>query len=631
MIAPSLKQSRKIWRSQIKKENNLIQRGTLFELLGIEVAEGYAYFAWALAFSGLLYSNMIFFGSHLSGDSKEHIAFWMAGLYEKDWAKHYYTIFKMVFGDKHFSLRCLLSSGIASILIVYMVYFLLNDILGVLGSRTAEPIDLFDTIVLGAILNIVPDYLSLLKSRLIIIRLGRTPRLALQIGLLFTDFAISAVIGVLSILLYIAVTGGQAIAPLEIAALFSEYSIFFYSTFATSIWSLLYFLSVFIMRIFSRTPLYLILASEEKPVQTISLMCSALFLCFWVAAKPVVETRSDGTSTLDTFLCNLDPSICHNVVRISSDEKIALKHLKNACRDLKADRCKRAARSYAGGDTTNVFKLWRLACETDDPVACNNVAFLVDNGEVHFDKAVDIVGTYQSSCAAGYAVACTNYGIKRFLGANSPDSRDDALKAFRRGCQLQDGQACSNAATMSWEAANMPAALGFAQSACDWNVKEGCFTLGLVSSEMTPNSVMLNPTDVAARAFGKACALKHGDSCFHAINYLSSGSKSAETAGAVLDAFGSACNTGACSAAALSDAKSNASPSADDTAKWLLKRGCKNNSVNACLMLGHAYEQGTNAVQNIAKALEYFGYACDLDINFGCPELERIQAAYPIQ
>ena len=72
-----------------------------------------------------------------------------------------------------------------------MLYILLAEVLGVLGTRTINVIDFWQVVALGALINIIPDYISLLETRWVISRMSQTGSVVGQVSWLAFDFAVS--------------------------------------------------------------------------------------------------------------------------------------------------------------------------------------------------------------------------------------------------------------------------------------------------------------------------------------------------------------------------------------------------------------------------------------------------------
>ena len=105
------------------------------------------------------------------------LTLWLKGDYESTWSEQFCGLFDAVFTDRHLSLRCFLRSSIASIISVFLLYVLFAEIGGdALKDRFAEEfqsVSLWQALLLGAVINIIPDYLSLYETRWLLHRLEK--------------------------------------------------------------------------------------------------------------------------------------------------------------------------------------------------------------------------------------------------------------------------------------------------------------------------------------------------------------------------------------------------------------------------------------------------------------------------
>ena len=133
---------------------------------------------------------------------------------------------------------------------------------------------------------------------------------------------------------YLAASGEAPLAAIEMVALFSVFSVFFYSTFLTSAWAWLYCLSTWFVRLFSRTWLKHVLNIEHKPLGAIALVGAIILGAGGFALSPAVETSGERRiSVVDAWLCDVFPNeICEKVAtRLTKTDKEALAWLARAC------------------------------------------------------------------------------------------------------------------------------------------------------------------------------------------------------------------------------------------------------------------------------------------------------------
>ena len=137
-------------------------------------------------------------------------------------------------------------------------------------------LSLGSVLVLALAVNVIADYVSLLETRLL---LGRMPRSTLgQALVLILDLALSAAIIWLAIFAYLRspLNSGEIESFAEILGLFSIFSVLFYSTFLTSVWTWAYILSTWVMRAFTRLRLAALLDVERQPIRILGLVLSGV-------------------------------------------------------------------------------------------------------------------------------------------------------------------------------------------------------------------------------------------------------------------------------------------------------------------------------------------------------------------
>jgi len=131
-------------------------------------------------------------------------------------------MFDTVFGEEGFSWKRLIRSSIASLLSVLLLYILFTRVLDVLGTRTLGALDLLQVVLLGAMINIIPDYLSLMETRWLLGRFRKVTCFFGQLLLLIVDFIFTIVIIFLMISAYSwFFNDGRIPTAIELFALFS--------------------------------------------------------------------------------------------------------------------------------------------------------------------------------------------------------------------------------------------------------------------------------------------------------------------------------------------------------------------------------------------------------------------------
>jgi len=237
--------------------------------------------------SALIWALFTTTESLMKPDMRSHIAHWLrkgGSFNQLDFLPSLLLgVFYNLFGHKHLSGKCFVRSSIVS---VYAVGFMILVVLSLLpigtdirvqnlllvvtglgGGAVAIPILLF---LSGTWMNLVPDYIALLKTRFVLGRMVVTHSVSGILLLLFLDTVLTIIIGglaVFSVILSTVVIFQPESEFLETAGysflnatkLFanlgsisyvsgSVIGIFFYSTFVTSAWVWLYLCSLILAR-----------------------------------------------------------------------------------------------------------------------------------------------------------------------------------------------------------------------------------------------------------------------------------------------------------------------------------------------------------------------------------------------
>ena len=253
----------------------------------------------------------------LSEDTKLRISLWLLEVnpaeYFKSWPETFPAVFDTVFGDKHLSWRCFLRSSVASfaglgvVVLVTLVWaeedmgfaILFSDFYG-------TPLFLLLG-MLGAALNLFPDYLSLLETRFVLRRMRRAGGVGL-VGWLALDWLLTTAIfgfGVLFLVVFLVASSGEGLGRdllaewvqlfwLELPELLTggnEFlSFYLWTTYLISIWLWLYALSGLIVRSARAVPSVRdTLNIEDRPLYSMGLVAGGLAaLAWWGTALVIV-------------------------------------------------------------------------------------------------------------------------------------------------------------------------------------------------------------------------------------------------------------------------------------------------------------------------------------------------------
>ena len=196
----------------------------------------------------------------ITPEARSVISRWLKGLNHEQttWPSSFANVFDKIFGVRHASFGCFIRSSIASMfatLIIFLIWAASypSAFLGVAFDKSNL------TWILGLfILNIIPDYLSLLETRWILKLLQQVQSARRAFALLLADLFLTALLGLTLFLLFVVARhfseflrgqmlfwlnvtrGGTHLEGMAERSVVPSYLIWFFSTFLTSIWIYLY-------------------------------------------------------------------------------------------------------------------------------------------------------------------------------------------------------------------------------------------------------------------------------------------------------------------------------------------------------------------------------------------------------
>lgn len=259
----------------------------------------------------------------LTSDARVAISKWLRNLDPGssviNWTGTFVMVFDRLFGERHFSWKCFFRSAIASLVTVIIVFILALSLFLKKSQELQGPelIEVSRFIISSiipllfafSILNLIPDYLSLLETRYVLRWMSSATTVRRNLLLLFLDFVFTGIIalGVFLVTSWVLFTSSEGMTPLaEIVKTFPQtitnllllnfevqisvepwrdwdfpMGVFFYSTFLTSVWLWLYALgsmiikTVVLLRI-GLTQFRRIFDIENKPLRSIGMVCNLI-------------------------------------------------------------------------------------------------------------------------------------------------------------------------------------------------------------------------------------------------------------------------------------------------------------------------------------------------------------------
>jgi hypothetical protein len=244
--------------------------------------------------------------SMLNDTGRSAITKWLkkvpADAKDESWPNALSELIDNVFGERPFSMKFILRSFIASIIAVSLVYLVYAR----LQLRTGTPVHEFTGVLtLSLCTSLIPDYLSLLVSRTIILLIPRNPGLPRVLFFLVTDAVLTAITSIVSYVtgftLYLIVSalftvGTKALIPTMTGAPVILYyvftrqftlsalnlganssmrgmAIYFYSSFFTSVWLWLYVIAGFTIQTLRRIRFFWVRVSKYLDIDKQPLGC----------------------------------------------------------------------------------------------------------------------------------------------------------------------------------------------------------------------------------------------------------------------------------------------------------------------------------------------------------------------
>ncbi len=277
--------------------------------------------AWVALVSGLM--TLFSFAEEVTkSEVKSAVTKWLLNINVEgsfsNWPGQFAGIFDGVFGKRHISFRCFWRSCIASISSVVIVLLVVKGVRSDLGYRDLYPLAFLPFLII--ILNFIPDYISLLETRLLIRWLSKKySTFRIFISLVF-DFLITTIIWAIWFfslgtfylclyfkepnMLFVSFFAGLFFRLLPFlfynpyVAYKPEHIIvlaLFYSTFFTSVWVWLYVFSGLVVKALNRIGIGLnifkgMLDIEKRPIRSLGFLICILISTLFIIGIPFVKT-----------------------------------------------------------------------------------------------------------------------------------------------------------------------------------------------------------------------------------------------------------------------------------------------------------------------------------------------------
>ena len=243
----------------------------------------------------------------LKKDTRDKIASWVSGSKHGDadnrWPATFAVVFDRVFTEKHLSWGCFWRSCVASLLAVVLmtaILFVVNS--SVRNFLWGDPKMILAIGVGAGILNLLPDYLSLLETRFVLRWMAKGGAGAFKLfGWLIFDAVVTLGIFTTVVLAFALFLDDDLVAVVDTIVLYllsifgaqgmeAVGGIFLYSTFFTSVWIWLYVFAGIAVRLIYRAKRIQTFVDKHLDVATrpLSVMGVVLIVVFTVAYWPAI-------------------------------------------------------------------------------------------------------------------------------------------------------------------------------------------------------------------------------------------------------------------------------------------------------------------------------------------------------
>lgn len=330
--------------------------------------------AFSASLAGAVFA-LLLLGELLSPSKIETGSLWLMGAQsDAAWHEAFGRFFDLVFGSSHLTIRCFLASSGFSLVCVLALWLAFTGT-PQMFARVQESIALGTVLFTGLIVNVMTDYFSLLQSRMLIKFMPSS--IFGQVAYLFLDLFLTAMIALSVITLYAVspLYAGEEASVGQVVGLFSVLSIFFFSSFFSSVWIWIFAVSSWTHRLFKLFKLSDWLNIEKRPFLVLANVLGLATFVVSLAIGAVIVRNQSGVSLVDRALCGgFGGETCLEVSGLSTERQTEIAFLISACETGLAGEC--AERGLGIFNTsgleeiTLVDQLLGVSCDAGNDGAC---------------------------------------------------------------------------------------------------------------------------------------------------------------------------------------------------------------------------------------------------------------------
>ncbi|MEM8553344.1 MAG: hypothetical protein AAGF71_00825 [Pseudomonadota bacterium] len=382
----------------------------------------------------------------LNDDIHAGVALWLKEGRPKDWAVSFVELFDALFGKRHLSLRCFSISALFSLGTVALFWTLMGGT-DLLGDRATGTLDFWTLVTVAIAVNVAVDFVSLLETRFVLGQLRRVPLVLHPVVLILDAFVTGALIwGALWVWQEYGFHTGEKAVLGEVAGGLSILTVFFYSTFITSLWTWLFILGSAVFGLVRLLRMEKWASLDKRPgfwTGVFVALVTGLFA--WPLTHAFEKDEITGITKADVGFCQVfGGKTCQRISWLAADPATQLDMLVAACADGVTDECDQRGVDRYEVDAYYAHRLWTAACAGGRASSCTNLGFLYERGlgvDQDYARAYEL---YEQGCDGGNAIGCTNLGVLYDEGHGVDQDYASAHELYEQGCDGGNALGCTN-------------------------------------------------------------------------------------------------------------------------------------------------------------------------------------------
>ena len=246
-----------------------------------------------------------------------------------------------------------------------------------------------------------------------------------------------------------------------------------------------------------------------------------------------------------------------------------------------------------GNDDAKAAARYRLACELDQFVACNDLAVMLQNAEGITADPKEAVAMYERACNGANYRGCYNLATMFEEGLGVPKDPQRVIALYSKTCDAGEARACRLAGNWHVTSAEYSAeayarSVPFWRRACDADDLTGCYNLGVALAN--GKGVEKDPT-AAAAVYTKAC-----------------------TGG----------SSNACNNLGILFRNGRGTDKDEAKARDLFARACEADNPLGCDNLASILHEGPKPLRDLDAAVTAAAKACELKAEAGCARKKKL-------